>query len=68
MQGEPSNSKLAGPLGREAKTEKVREEIHTCFLPFILKQVGVLTQSHIIGKGITSLLLDFQNSEKVKVI
>lgn len=39
-----------------------------CFLPFILNQVGVLIQSHIIGKKIDSLLLEFSNSEKLKVI
>lgn len=68
MQGESSNSMSAGPLGREAKTEMIRKEIHMFFLPFVLKQVGVLAQSRIIGKGINSLLAGFQNSEKVKVI
>lgn len=57
---------LAEPVGREAKIEKLRKEIFTCFLPFILKQVGILTQSHITGKGINSLLLDFRNSEEAK--
>ena len=44
-----------------------KEGFCMCFFPFILNQRRVLAQSHVIGKDVDSLLIEFSNSGKLEV-